>query len=151
MRRIWLATAVLASACVSPVTSCPAIAQAPVVTVTVVQSYVQAVRTVHLKACQSGVCKEGDLALAPGTKPVNEDCEGPDAVCPATASPDRTLYGHLWLDLITEDPIDATVSGVGTNGAPLPVRTITFTPTLTQCPRFITANLLLDADGVRQA
>lgn len=151
MSRIWLATVLLATACVPPVTSCPAIAQAPVVTVTVLQSYVQAVRTVHLRACQSGVCKEGDLALAPGTKSVNQGCEGPAAVCSETASPDGTLYGHLWLDVLTEDPIDATVSGVDTNGAPLPVRTITFTPKPTQCPKFITANLLLDADGMRQA
>jgi hypothetical protein len=151
MRKIWLATVLLTSACVPTVTSCPAIAQAPVVTLTVLESYVPVVRTVHLKACQSGVCKEGDLALAPGTKAVNQGCEGPDAACHATSFPDGTLYGLLWLDLITDDPIDATVSGVGADGEPLPVRTIAFTPKLTQCPKFITASLVLDAHGMRQA
>ncbi|WP_353747964.1 MULTISPECIES: hypothetical protein [unclassified Paenarthrobacter] len=55
------------------------------------------------------------------------------------------------MDLLTENPIEATLSGIGADGSPLPVRTITFTPKLTQCPEFITASLLLDADGVRQA
>lgn len=151
MRRSWLAAVLLVPACAAPAKDCPAIAQAPVVTVTILRSYVPAVNTVHLKACQSGICKEGDLKLAPGQTPVDQSCEeNPDSVCSASASRDGTLYGHLGLDLITEDPIEATVSGTGTDGSPLPVRTITFTPVLTECPKFITASLLLDADGIRQ-
>lgn len=87
----------------------------------------------------------------PGTSPVDQRCEqGPESVCSTNASP-GTLTGHLWMDLLTENPIEATLSGIGADGSPLPVRTITFTPKLTQCPEFITASLLLDADGVRQA
>jgi hypothetical protein len=152
MRIIWLAAVLLTPACAAPVTACPAIAQAPVVTTTILQSYVPAVRTLHMKVCQSGTCREGDLELAPGTTPVDQRCEqGPESACSANASPDGTLTGHLWLDLLTENPIEATLSGSGADGSPLPVRTITFTPKLTECPKFITASLLLDADGVRQA
>ncbi len=62
----------------------------------------------------------------------------------------------LLLERLTADSITATASGTGTNGQPLPVRTTTFTPRVTypfgeQCARFITANLVLDADGLRQA
>lgn len=151
MRMMWLAVVLLAPACAAPVTACPAIAQAPVVTATILQGYVPAVRTLHIKACQSGTCREGDLELAPGISPVDQRCEqGPESVCSTNASP-GTLTGHLWMDLLTENPIEATLSGIGADGSPLPVRTITFMPKLTQCPKFITASLLLDADGVRQA
>jgi hypothetical protein len=79
---------------------CPAIAQAPVVALTVTREYAGSVKTLRLKACQDGRCK-------------------------------RLIF-------------------------PLPVRTLTFTPRVAypygaQCGRFISAGVLLDADGLRKA
>lgn len=59
-------------------------------------------------------------------------------------------------DRLTESRIDATSSGIDVSGLPLPVRTVTFTPRVAypygqQCGRFISAGLILDAAGLRQA
>ena len=67
-----------------------------------------------------------------------------------------TLTGMLMLDALTSDSIEATSSGTDASGLPLPVRTLTFTPRVAypygeKCGRFITAGLVLDADGLRQA
>ena len=126
---------------------------------TVAAEYVGAVRTVRLKACQAGRCSEAALDLVPGSSAVDLGCEpgsGDDRPCSATSSPDGTLTGMLLLERLTADSITATASGTDTNGQPLPVRTTTFTPRVTypfgeQCARFITANLVLDAGGLRQA
>ncbi len=72
------------------------------------------------------------LVLVPGSDAVDLGCEpgsGDDRPCSATSSPDGTLTG---------------------------VRTTTFTSRVTypfgeQCARLITANLVLDAGGLRQA
>lgn len=58
------------------------------------------------------------------------------------------------LDRLTESPIDASVGGTDASGLPLPVRTLAFTPRVAypygqQCGRFISAGVLLDADGLR--
>ncbi len=162
MRTLRLAAALalmapLATACVPQITPCPAIAQAPVVSVTVQKSYVPFVRTLRLEACQSGTCKEGELELMPGTTPIDQGCrDKPEGVCSATSSPDGTLHGQLWMDALTEEPIAATLTGTGSSGARLPVRTLTFKPKETypfglQCGKVLTANLLLDAKGLRQA
>jgi hypothetical protein len=151
-------TAVLASACQPPV-PCPAIAQAPVVALTVAAGYVPSVRTVHLKACQDGTCHEADLELFPGSTAVDQGCEpvnGPDGVCSATSSPDGTLTGMLMLEVLTESPINLTAQGTSAGGTPLPERGLTFTPKAAypfgeQCGKFVTAGVVLDADGLRQA
>jgi hypothetical protein len=154
-----ITTAMLASACQPPV-PCPAIAQAPVVALTVAAGYVPNVRTVHLKACQDGTCKEADLELFPGSTAVDQGCEpvsnGPDGVCSATSSPDGTLTGMLMLDVLTESPIDVTARVMSANGSPLPERKLNFTPRAgypygEQCGKFITAGVVLDADGLRPA
>lgn len=134
---------------------CPMIAMAPVVTVTIAASYVPAVASLHLKACQDGACKEEDLELMPGSVSIDQGCR-PDGMCSATASPDGTRLGHLFLPTLSESSIDATASGIGTDGNPLPVRTITFTPKANypygkQCGRFLVASLELDAAELRQA
>ena len=152
-------TTLLATAC-QPGTACPEIGQAPVVTLTVAREYAASVHTLRLKACQDGRCAEGDLELLPGTTSVDQGCEpgpyGKDRPCSATVSPDGTLTGMLLLEPLTDSPIEASVGGTGPGGVPLPVRTLTFTPRVAypygaQCGRFISASVLLDADGLRQA
>jgi hypothetical protein len=54
--------------------ACPAIAQASGVSVTVAASYAPAVKALHLKACQDGVCREADLELVPGSISVDQGC-----------------------------------------------------------------------------
>ncbi len=150
-------TALLATGC-QPQAACPAIAQAPVVALTVAREYTGSVKTLRLKACQDGRCTEADLELFPGSTTVDQGCEpgpdGKDRPCSATSSPDGTLTGMLMLDRLTESPIEASVGGTDASGLPLPVRTLAFTPRVAypygeQCGRFISAGVLLDADGLR--
>ena len=68
------ATTVLVSGCHVFEVACPAIAQASGVSVTVAASYAPAVKALHLKACQDGVCREGDLELVPGSISVDQGC-----------------------------------------------------------------------------
>lgn len=152
-------TALLLTGCQTEV-ACPAIAQAPVVALTVAREYAGSVKTVRLKACQDGRCTEAELELIPGSTSVDQGCEpgpgGGDRPCSATSSPDGTLTGMLLLDPLTESPIEATSSGTDPGGSPLPVRTLTFTPRVAypygeQCGKFISAGVLLDAEGLRQA
>lgn len=152
-------TSLLPSACLPEAVPCPAIAQAPVVSLTVAVSYAPAVKAIHLKACQDGTCREADLELMPGSTAVDMGCEpsaGPDGTCSATSSPDGTLTGMLMMDVLTESRIDATATGTSTAGAPLPERTLSFTPKAEypygeQCGKFVTASLVLDSDGLREA
>jgi len=135
-------------------TPCPAIAQATVVAVTVPKSYVPRVGTLRLKACQDGVCKEDAVELRPGTVPVDQGC-GPDGACSATASPDGTLIGMLFLDSLTEAPMTVTATGTSPDGQALPVRTLEFMPRGAfpygeQCGRFVTASVVLEAEGLRE-
>ena len=152
-------TVLLAAGC-QPQTACPAIAPAPVVALTVAREYAGSVKTLRLKACQDGRCTEADLELFPGSSTVDQGCEpgpdGKDRPCSATATPDGTLTGMLMLDPLTESPIEVTAGGTDAGGLPLPVRTLTFTPRVSypygeQCGRFISAGVLLDADGLRAA
>lgn len=148
--------ALLAAGC-QPQTACPAIAQAQVVALTVAREYADSVKTIRLKACQDGRCTEADLELFPGSTTVDQGCgPGPDKdrPCSATATPDGTLTGMLMLDRLTESSIEVTSAGTGAGDLPLPVRTLTFTPRVAypygeQCGRFISAGVLLDADGLR--
>jgi hypothetical protein len=150
-------TVLLAAGC-QPETACPAIAQAPVVALTVAREYAGSVKTLRLRACQDGRCAEADLELFPGSSTVDQGCEpgpdGKDGPCSATATPDGTLTGMLMLDPLTESPIEVTAGGTDAGGLPLPVRALTFTPRVAypfgeQCGRFISAGVLLDADGLR--
>jgi hypothetical protein len=149
----FLTTGTLASGC-QP--ACPAIAQAPFVSVTVAVDYVPAVKALHLKACQDGACHEADLELLPGTRSVDQVCEPSlHGNCSATPSPDGTVYGLLDLGILTESPIDSTLTGLGSDGAPLSVRTLTFRPKANfpygeRCVKFLSAALVLDAAGLRQ-
>jgi hypothetical protein len=151
-----LTTTVLTSGCFPypPGTQCPAIAQASVVSVTVPASYVPHVRTLRLRACQDGVCKEDAVELRPGSVSVDQGCS-PDGVCSATASPDGTLIGMLFLGSLTETPMAVTTTGTGADGLALPVRTVEFRPRGAfpygeQCGRFVTASVVLDAEGLRE-
>jgi hypothetical protein len=151
--------ALLVTGC-QPVTACPAIGQAQVVALTVAREYAGSVKTLRLRACQGGQCTEAELELFPGSTSVDQGCEpgpdGGDRPCSATSSPDGTLTGMLGLDPLTEAPIAVTSSGTDPRGRPLPARTLTFTPRVShpygeQCGKFISAGVLLDADGLRQA
>lgn len=151
--------ALLLTGCQTEV-ACPAIAQAPVVALTVAREYAGSVKTLRLKACQDGRCTEAELELIPGSTSVDQGCEpgtgGGDRPCSATSSPDGTLTGMLLLDPLTESPIEAASSGTGTDGLPLAARTLTFTPRASypygeQCGKFISAGVLLDAEGLRQS
>jgi hypothetical protein len=154
-----LAVAALPAAGCRQEMACPAIAPAPVVALTVARDYAGTVKTIRLRACQDGRCAESELELFPGSTTVDQGCEpnrGGDGVCSATSSPDGTLTGMLMFDRLTESPIDATSSGMDVSGLPLPVRTVTFLPRVAypygqQCGRFISAGLILDAAGLRQA
>ncbi|CAN7164880.1 hypothetical protein [Arthrobacter sp. LjRoot14] len=156
---VAVTTSLIPSACLPEAVPCPAIAQAPVVALTVAASYAATVKAIHLKACQDGTCREADLELMPGSTAVDQGCEpsaGPDGTCSATSSPDGTLRGMLMMDVLTESRIDATATGTSTAGIPLPERTLSFMPRAEypygeHCGKFITATVLLDADGLRQA
>jgi hypothetical protein len=150
---------VLATSC-RPETACPAIGQASVVSFTVDRAYAPSVKTVHLKACQDGRCKEADLELVTGSTAVDQGCEpvryGGDGVCSATSSPDGTLTGMLMMETLTARRIEVTATGTDSAGNPLPARTAAFTPRATQpfgeqCGTFITAGVVLDAAGLRQS
>lgn len=135
-------------------TPCPAIAQASVVSVTVAAAFVPLVGTLRLKACQEGVCTENGLDLRQGSVTIDQGCT-PDGMCSATASPDGTMIGMLFLDTLTESPMAVTASGTAADGAALPVRTLDFRPRTNfpygeKCGRFVTASVLLDAAGLRQ-
>ncbi|MBB6405891.1 hypothetical protein [Arthrobacter sp. AZCC_0090] len=57
---------------------------------------------------------------------------------------------------LTASPINAEVTGSDASGGTLPARTLDFTPKSAkpwgeQCQTVITASLLLDANGLRQA
>ncbi len=152
-------TAVLVPSC-RPEVACPAIGQAPVVSFTVAREYAPSVRAIHLRACQEGHCKDADLELVPGSTAVDQSCEpGPyngDGVCSATSSPDGTLTGMLMMETLTASRIEVTATGTDTAGKPLPARTAAFTPRAAQpfgeqCGTFITAGVVLDAAGLRQA
>lgn len=130
------------------------IAQASVVSVTVVRDYVPEVKTLRLRACQDGTCKEADLELFPGTASVDQGC-APDGVCSATATPDGTMMGMLMLDSLTEAPMSLTATGTAPDGTALPVRTLDFRPRGAypygeQCGRFVSASVVLDAKGLRE-
>jgi hypothetical protein len=136
-------------------TPCPAIAQASVLSVTVAAPYAPRVGTLHVKACQDGVCTEDDLELRQGSISIDQGCR-PEGVCSATASPDGTMIGMLFLDSLTESPMAVTATGTSTNGSALPVRKLDFRPRGEftygeRCGRFVTASVVLDADGLRQA
>ncbi len=136
-------------------TPCPAIAQASVVSVTIPVSYVPQVASLHLKACQDGACKEDAVELRPGSVSVDQGCT-PDGVCSATASPDGTLTGMLFLDSLTESPMTVTATGTSPGGQALPERTLEFRPRGAypygeQCGRFVTASVVLDAEGLRES
>ena len=136
-------------------TPCPAIAQASVVSVTVTAPYAPRVGTLHLKACQDGVCTDDDLELRQGSISIDQGCR-PEGVCSATASPDGTMIGMPVLDARTESPMAARATGTSTDGSALPVRSLDFRPRGEfpygeRCGRFVTASVVLDADGLRQA
>ena len=127
---------------------------------TVDRAYAPSVKTVHLKACQDGHCEEADLELVPGSITVDQGCEpgpsGGDGVCSATASPDGTLTGMLMMETLTATRIEVTATGTDTAGRPLPARTAAFAPRVShpfgeQCGSFVTAGVVLDAAGLRQA
>ncbi|MFJ4028628.1 hypothetical protein ACIPWF_14730 [Paenarthrobacter sp. NPDC089989] len=146
--------AVLLGGCSLGPVACPAVGQVTGVSVTVAGSYSSSVGTLHLKVCQDSACHEGDLALYPGTVAVDQGCNEA-GVCSATPTFDGTVRGLLELPALSETPMDATMTGTSPSGTALPVRTLTFTPKGSypfdeQCQRFITASLVLDAEGLRQ-
>lgn len=69
-----ITTTVLLSGCHVFEVACPAIAQASAVSVTVAASYAPAVKALHFKACQDGLCREAYLELVPGLISVDQGC-----------------------------------------------------------------------------
>jgi hypothetical protein len=151
-----MTTAGLATAC-GPgpgAVPCPAIAQATAVAVTVAADYAPLVEKLHVKACQDGQCKEEDVELRPGSASIDQGCT-PEGVCSATASPDGTKVATLFLENLTESSMAVTASATARDGSALPVRTLDFRPRGNypfgeQCGRFISASVLLDAQGLRE-
>ncbi|MDI3193943.1 hypothetical protein QK290_06090 [Pseudarthrobacter sp. AL07] len=152
-----MTTAVLTSGCYyypAP-TPCPMIAQASAVSVTVAREYVPQVGSLRLKACQDGVCKEAGVELFTGTASIDQGCT-PEGVCSATASPDGTMIGMLMLESLTEAPMALTATAAAPDGSALPVHTLNFRPRGAypygeHCGKFVTAAVILDAQGLRQA
>lgn len=150
-----ITTAGLATAC-GPgpgAVPCPAIAQATAVSVTIPASYAQEVAALHLEACQDGACTGDRIELQPGSSTIDQGCT--NGVCSATASPNGSKYGVLMLEALTESPMTVRASGTAPDGTALPVRTVEFRPRGDypfggQCGRFITAAVVLDAEGLRQ-
>lgn len=89
------ATTVLVSGCHIFEVACPAIAQASGVSVTVAASYAPAVKTLHLQACQEGVCRESDLVLVPGSISVDLGCVPylPEPGVPKPGDPGQSVPG----------------------------------------------------------
>ena len=153
-----ITTTALISGCHAFETACPAIGQLSGVSLTVAAGYSPQVKTLHLKACQDGKCKEDTLHLVPGTVSVDLGCTDdsrPDGSCSATSKPDGTQRGLLELGTLSESPIDVTANGSNANGRPLPTRTLRFEPRASypfgeQCGRFVSASVVLDAAGLRQ-
>jgi hypothetical protein len=153
-----ITTTALISGCHAFETVCPAVGQVSGVAVTVAAGYSPEVKTLHLKACQNGKCKEDALDLVAGSLPVDLGCADdsrPDAVCSAASKPDGTQRGMLILDTLSDSPIDVTASGSYASGKPLPTRTLRFEPKASypfgeQCGRFVSASVVLDAAGLRQ-
>ncbi|MET1085965.1 MAG: hypothetical protein ABWY04_02400 [Arthrobacter sp.] len=151
-----IVTAGLATAC-GPgpgAVPCPAIAQATAVSVTITADYAPQVEKLHLKACQDGQCKEGDLELRPGSASVDQGCT-PEGVCSATASPDGTKIATLFLESLTESPMSVTATATPPDGSPRPEQSVDFRPRGDypfgeQCGRFMSASVLLDAAGLRE-
>lgn len=134
--------------------ACPDLGQSNGVALTVAGNYAAQVDVVHLVACQDGGCHEADLELMPGSTSVDQGCTT-DGVCSATASPDGTKVGNLDLGVLTESPITATVTGTAAGGA-LPVRYLVFKPSAgypfgEQCPRYLSASVILDSAGLQPA
>ncbi|KRE81287.1 hypothetical protein [Arthrobacter sp. Soil764] len=157
-RLLVLLTAALLSASVSACdfrgSACPAIAQATAVSITVTAGYSPKVGALHVRACQDGTCKEGDVELRPGSASVDSGCN-PEGVCSATASPDGTKVGVLMLDALTESPMAVTVSATAPDGTALPVRSLEFSPQAAypfgeQCGRILSASVVLDDAGLHQ-
>ncbi|UKA50147.1 hypothetical protein LFT48_00975 [Arthrobacter sp. FW305-123] len=158
MGRIGLAltlagAAALLPGCFAEPVACPAIGHVAGVSLTVAADYAPDVASLRLKACQDGICTEKDLMLNPGATSVDQGCT-PDGVCSATSSPDGTLQGFLELPALSENSLEATVTGTSPAGLALPVRTVMFTPKGEfpygeQCGRVISASLVLDAAGLR--
>ncbi|WP_458780695.1 hypothetical protein [Arthrobacter sp. D3-16] len=122
--------------------------------VTVSASFAPQVAALRLLACQDGGCTEDDVELHPGSASIDQGCT-PDGVCSATASPDGTKFGSLLLQTLTESPMAVTASATAPDGSPLPVQALDFRPRGDypfggQCGRFITASVLLDADGLHE-
>ncbi|GAA3271596.1 hypothetical protein [Paenarthrobacter aurescens] len=159
MGRIGLAltlagTAALLPGCFPEPVACPAIGHVAGVSLTVAADYAPEVASLRLKACQDGICTEKDLMLNPGATSVDEGCT-PDGVCSATSSPDGTLQGFLELPALSENSLEASVTGISPAGLAIPGRTVMFKPKGEfpygeQCGRVISASLVLDAAGLRQ-
>lgn len=147
-------TAGLVSGCEPYAHPCPAIAQATAVSVTVAADYAPQVAELRLKACQDGACTEGLVDFHPGSASIDQGCT-PDGICSATASPNGTKVGMLMLETLTESTMAVTASGFATDGSVLPTRTLDFRPRAEypfgeQCGRFISASVVLDAEGLRE-
>lgn len=146
--------AALISGCEPAGTACPAIAQATAVALTVTAGYSSQVKTMHLRACQDGTCKESGVELRPGSSSVDQGCTK-EGACSATASPDGTKVATLMLEALTESPMAVTASGTAPDGTALAVRTLEFRPQALypfgeQCGKFLSASLTLDGDGLHQ-
>ena len=149
-----LTATVLVSACGPQTGPCPAIAQAPAVSVTVTAGYVPKVAGLRVRACQGGTCREADVELRAGSRPVDQGCT-PEGGCSATSSPDGTKVGVLMLETLTESPMTVTASGTAEDGSALPVRTLEFHPRASypfgqQCGRVLSASVALDDGGLQE-
>ncbi|CAM3152265.1 hypothetical protein PSET11_00205 [Arthrobacter ulcerisalmonis] len=145
-------TAVLAAACGPADVACPDLGQSSGVSLTVAASYVTQVESLHIRACQDGICHESDLDLMPGSVSIDLGCDSKNA-CSATSSPDGSKVGFLDLGVLTDSRMTVTVSGTNSAGTALAVHTLEFEPVSSfpigeQCGQFLTAAVSLDNEGL---
>lgn len=123
--------------------ACPAIAAAPFLTLHIAASVAATLdpTSITATACQDTACHGGPLPL------IDEQASG-------SASPGK--MGEINMGILTETPIDLTVSGRDLLGRPLGDYRLQFVPHIAYpwgytCPRVITAGALLDGTGLHPA
>ncbi|WP_422934930.1 hypothetical protein [Sinomonas sp. P47F7] len=134
-----LGACTLLTACLPQPIACPMIAAAPIVTIHVTPERAATLDPTSLtgEACQNGQCHGGPLTLA--------DDSGPNTQLGAKRA--------QIMMILTDSPIDLTVTGTNTSGKSIGSNHVRFTPRVEypwgrQCQRVLIAEATLDNQGL---